>query len=488
MLRRMRLGFIWAGRKIAVRAARSRIASAAVKGLVPIHRRQALFLEGTLSQVRNRSGDHALFWAAAANAYPEDPAILRMQIHSALRAGDPAGAAAALDRLIGSGKTRLEDARFVVGLTNIDLCAGLATRIRSRIRRFLASLRGLPDCRLAAIRLSRHIFAYFPRKDGSLDQRAGTRILHMLDRSPVAREPKRILHRVLACEQLLARLYPGSLFETDISSAQRNAFVKLVRTRMQERRPFSFVRLGDGEAACLPYEPRLSAFAAHDARDRERIWWGRPLDRRLRSRIYPRLARSIFDADCIGIPTFPRFLRELRLTREDTLETSLTGRGLRSVLYCAENWEKLRSPELGRPIFTSCHLHQDLQLWNCYRELLDGAREVGLVSCHRGLPDCMCDQFGLHVAKHILVPSDCVTGPFMTSDSRDPVLPSILDAIIEELDNFSPGRLVLVGAGLLGKLIVAEARRRGGIALDLGSIFDHWLGLKTRSYLDLNTA
>ena len=49
-------------------------------------------------------------------------------------------------------------------------------------------------------------------------------------------------------------------------------------------------------------------------------------------------------------------------------------------------------------------------------------------------------------------------------------------------------RLVLVGAGLLGKLLVSEARARGGIALDIGSIFDHWLGFRTRSYLDLNAA
>jgi len=42
-----------------------------------------------------------------------------------------------------------------------------------------------------------------------------------------------------------------------------------------------------------------------------------------------------------------------------------------------------------------------------------------------------------------------------------------------------------VGAGYAGKIIIDEARQRGGIALDLGSIFDHWLGLHTRSYQDL---
>jgi hypothetical protein len=45
--------------------------------------------------------------------------------------------------------------------------------------------------------------------------------------------------------------------------------------------------------------------------------------------------------------------------------------------------------------------------------------------------------------------------------------------------------MVLIGAGYAGKVIVDEARRRGGVALDLGSIFDGWLGHHTRSYQDL---
>ena len=95
MLRRLRIGAVRAGRKLAVRVARSRIASVAAKVFASINRRRGLLLEGTLSQLRDRSNDHALFWVGAADAYPDDPAILRMQLHSALRAGDAATADAA---------------------------------------------------------------------------------------------------------------------------------------------------------------------------------------------------------------------------------------------------------------------------------------------------------------------------------------------------------------------------------------------------------
>src|SRR5690348_10594600 len=67
MLRIRRIGAGRSGRKLAVRLARSRIASVAAKIFVSIHRRRGLLLEGTLSQLRDRTNDHALFWVGAAN-------------------------------------------------------------------------------------------------------------------------------------------------------------------------------------------------------------------------------------------------------------------------------------------------------------------------------------------------------------------------------------------------------------------------------------
>jgi len=45
-----------------------------------------------------------------------------------------------------------------------------------------------------------------------------------------------------------------------------------------------------------------------------------------------------------------------------------------------------------------------------------------------------------------------------------------------------PGVLFLVGAGVLGKVYCDSARQAGAVAVDIGSVFDGWAGLKTRSY------
>jgi hypothetical protein len=259
-----------------------------------------------------------------------------------------------------------------------------------------------------------------------------------------------------------------------------------VRTHLSEHKPFSFVRIGDGDAACLPYEPRLAPHASADAKDRETIWWGAPLRDEVRARLAPRIARAMWDADCIGIPTTARFLRELRLHENDPLERGLTGRGLRSILYCTERFGDLRTPGLPTPIFTSCHLHHELAQWNCYARLFEGVKDVVLISCHPGLADWFESHYKVEISGNLVLPPDNVSAPRLRrriAETRP--LPEILDEVIESMGDLPKGRLVLVGAGYPGKLLVAVARERGGIALDLGSTFDYWLGLNTRSYLDI---
>jgi hypothetical protein len=478
-------------RRISHWAIRRGIAAKLIYPLSWLGGRRGLHVRGWLAGVTHRHVDHTDFWREAAKLYPTSGIFIRNLVHAALRAGRFAEAESGLTALIESHKTILADCRFVIGLTFVDLRAGNANRVRRRVRSFLAGFRKAPSYRLIALRMSRIIFAHFSRKTanaggGLHSERAA--FLRMLARSGAQSEPKKVLLRAAACEAQLERAFSGCLFDTDISAAQCRAFVSLARNRLFLRQPFAFVRAGDGEAACLPYEPGLASHAKADARERERIWWGKPLTQALRARIAPAVARAIWDADCIGIPTIARFLRELRLDRADSLEHSLTGRGLRSLLYCSERFSDLRSPGLPNPIFTSCHLHQDLAIWNCYEELLDGVRDVVFMSCHAELADLARERFGVRVAASLVLPADKVSGPFVAGAASESTnLPEMLDSVIERIGDLPRGRLVLIGAGYPGKLLVSIARERGGIALDLGSIFDYWLGLRTRSYLDLDS-
>lgn len=486
-LLRLDIELVRAVRKMARGVIRLGLAGPVARAWLLFDRRRGIRFHGWLASVTQRHQDHTDFWDRASKQYPADENFQRNKVHAALRAGRIAEAESALMHLIASRKARLSDSRFVVGLCNVDARRGTSVQARLRMRRFLVALQGRRDYRLAAVRLSRTIFAHFPRQAARFDAAIlRKRFLTMLERSAACSEPAKLLRRAVDVEQMLEDRY-HCLLHTDVLPQQRQEFVSMVRGRLFAREAFSFVRIGDGEAACLPYEPGLARHALADAKDRERIWWGRPMDGLVRARFAPRIARAIWDADCIGIPTSARFLREVNLQKEDTLEHSLTGRGLRSVLHCLERVPQLRSAQCAAPSFVSCHLHQDLALWNCYGALLDSIGEIVLISCHPGLGDWVRRAFGVTIAGSIVLPPDRVSAPLLrrhSGESRS--LPEILPAVLDQMGDLPRGRLVLVGAGYPGKLLVSEARNRGGVALDVGSIFDYWLGLNTRSYLDLD--
>jgi len=477
-------------RAVAIRAIDSKFADPIAGSLIFFNRRRAFHLRGRLAGIRYRNADHTDFWAAAEKAYPMDPEFTRNKIHAALRSGRVAEAEAGLDLLVKSRAARAIDCNFVIGLAHFDQRAGNIAGVRKRIRCFLASLKGTRDYRTAAVRLGRVIFAHFPRRPRHGAGESGDyrrRLLSMIARSQICGAPADLLRRAALCEAKLESSARLCLFDTDISVDQCRAFVSLVRGKLAAGQPFSFVRIGDGDAACLPYEPALSALALMDAMDRERIWWGTPLKSDVRARLSPLIARAMWDADCIGVPTIARFVRQLHLQQNDALELSLTGRGLRSVLYCAERFETLRSRGLAPPAFTSCHLHQDMARRDCYGELLDGVGEIVLISCHPGLADWVQTQFGTKIAGNIVLPPDRVSGPLLRRRIADRrTLPEMLGEVVDMMGEQLRHKLVLVGAGYPGKWLVAVARERGGVALDLGSVFDYWLGLPTRSYLDMS--
>jgi hypothetical protein len=62
------------------------------------------------------------------------------------------------------------------------------------------------------------------------------------------------------------------------------------------------------------------------------------------------------------------------------------------------------------------------------------------------------------------------------------IYPRILAQVREAA---SPGTLVLVGAGIIGKFLAGEAREGGAVAIDVGSMLDYMAGSKTRSVADL---
>lgn len=56
---------------------------------------------------------------------------------------------------------------------------------------------------------------------------------------------------------------------------------------------------------------------------------------------------------------------------------------------------------------------------------------------------------------------------------REAHYPRVFVRILESIENcIGPGQLVLVSAGILGKIYCDAIRQRGGVAVDIGSVID----------------
>jgi tetratricopeptide (TPR) repeat protein len=446
----------------------------------------ALRLRGQVLAKQNPFQDHTAFWDAASAQLPDNADLTRKLVHAALWARRFEDAEAAFRRLLARHFLTAGDSDFVVGFSHACLERGENSRARALIRAFMRAMRGRKDYRAAALRLARVVLACFPRQPGAAVtiSRNESRFLRMVQNAKLGSGAADPLVKVTAAETAFRQSRANCLLDTDIDAECCRGFVRRVREHLAKKQPFSLIRLGDGEANAFQESTSLAAQLKSDAGEREIVWWGRTLAPEVRTNLANQVREAVLDADALGFPTREWFLRDVRLDSGAPLSATKSGRGLLSVIEALES--QCRAGLLPDKVLVSAHLPQDLQRWKLYGELLDGAGEVVLVSCHRALPEAMEKLFELRIVHQVLVPpGDSMREMEHRTLTEDEVPPNLVNRALAELGDWPQERLVLVGAGYAGKVIVGEAKRRGGIALDLGSIFDHWMGAHTRSYQDL---
>ena len=433
----------------------------------------AIRLEGNLLQAKLPEAGHSVFWKESHQRFPQTPTFLRRYVQASLRDGKKDEAVKALDTLFATQPLQQNDTNYVIGL--INLLGDDAAAVRGLVRDFLKRFRGTADYRRIALRLSRIVFRYFPKRDRRYPATARTR--GMLRHTPADPNAARFVES--ACD--LFDRYKTSVFDTDISRCEAQDFVTWVRERLRSGTPASFIRVGDAESNALTYADDIARYASGDAAEREIVWWGRAIDESARAMLAAKVLDAMREADVLGIPTLERIMRDLRLERREFLGNTRAGRGIRTVMRALEEGGALAGKRVE---MTSAHIQHDLGEWNLYGDLFDGLNDVVAVSCHAGLGDAFRKRFNAAIVQNIVVPPRHASlASFGMTEMGPKILPEVLDETIAQLSADLSGRLVIVGAGYAGKVIVQEAKKRGAVALDLGSVLDYWIGASTRSYL-----
>lgn len=266
-----------------------------------------------------------------------------------------------------------------------------------------------------------------------------------------------------------------------------NEVSSLISESLNTANPLSLIRLGDGEGLLLSISDKspeidINYLATHLGSN------GVILQNLLH--LNKRLIESIKNADVIGVRddivdvTFePKnfslppsdFLEIFRKSfRLREVEKSLDYHGSRRIAYLHNNLGDLDLKENIQ--FCSAWFQYDYHNSGEIFNVIRSHERIGVISCRPQLPALLEEMFGVSVEfyeipdMHRNLPDDAIIPDYLEQ------LESVLRRQLVEF----PGMLYLVGGGLYGKLYCQLIKSQGGVALDLGSLFDAWLGIPSR--------
>lgn len=285
----------------------------------------------------------------------------------------------------------------------------------------------------------------------------------------------------------LATRFPDLHGDPLNSAADALAVASRVARAIDAREPLSLVRLGDGEGMMLPWRSDLEPRRAADLAGVRNTWWGAaepPAD--AWAKLGGELVEAIRGADIVGISDAVHLARTIlgSVSEDGGREINSDARGRIGVLHQAAG---RAAPPDGRPLLdpaqmlTSAHIHQALAWWELWEMVVGRAGTVDLVTCHPGLGDAVAARFGVAIGTVHLVPAERRFAARFGADRAQAHFPDAFEALRPALAATPPGRVVLVAAGVLGKIYCHWAKEAGGIGLDIGAAADHWLGHRTRT-------
>lgn len=234
---------------------------------------------------------------------------------------------------------------------------------------------------------------------------------------------------------------------------------------MKNSTPFSFIRLGDGEALVLRFPDHCTR---EDVDFILEFWFGEYRHNLTDQDIIiirDLLIKSIKNADMIGIPS------------EKQKRDSKKG----------INWsfiEKFLEENIDttNKIICSHEIHLWIQNNNYYKKLFYN-QNCNVISC-RDVVDGMKIHFGAAEVSQIFIPEEVKYSSNKELVSKH--FPDFFFDLVDDLKNISRGKQFFVGAGVLGKIYVDVIKSSGGRAADLGSAFDSWVNWDRRGSVKSN--
>ena len=254
---------------------------------------------------------------------------------------------------------------------------------------------------------------------------------------------------------------------------KRERFTARIVNALEQKRPYSVIRLGDGEGRLLGYDDVFSPsevlsqvlyyqfgpLSMHMQRDVDRDWVNAAA-----LELRHMLVQACESADEIGLPVFDYF----RPLDQDTHTIGMAAYAQALFFGLSKTARTPTEDRIGTSVFQQLALSRDF-----FATTLQAAERVVLIG-----PWDLCDELSSRLGQpnisHLEVPHHH-TWADEEGFGQYPFLHHHVEKRIAQLGDLR-GVLVLIGAGIYGKHYVRLAKQQGGVALDVGSVFDAWRG------------
>lgn len=291
-------------------------------------------------------------------------------------------------------------------------------------------------------------------------------------RDDEALSPETIYRRLFVDDAtVLAAGARCAFFEPDGTKAAP-AIVARVKRALEHGEPLSLVRVGNGEgnAISLIEEPRSRAL--FEGFDFEFVSQnGLSIGAEEAVPFSKEVVEAIRSADIQGY--------RIHRVDEDALVRRCLARSASSPAYGityarAFFYRQLREQQAQETWFTNAWIH--FELIPQIDTLFESASRVLIITGRHELEGKFRARLGSRLRRFVRVP---VQGyiPQSRADSHFAAFEAMRALIRREAD---AGTLLLIGAGLFGKVYCREGRDRGAVAIDMGSAFDLLAGVATR--------
>lgn len=256
----------------------------------------------------------------------------------------------------------------------------------------------------------------------------------------------------------------------------KDDLTKRIVKALAEKSGFSFIRLGDGEGAFIKISDEDEAsypdLYRHSRINRSNVWFNGEIDIATSNftRSALELVIPIACADVVGVPP-------IEWMKYDYQICSVTGM---SSLVNALRW--IGQPHVDTGQYLTKHsVHLDFYRTGHLTKILKTQSRVGVISCHAQVSEALKQAFGFEDVEFYKIPGEKLHAHLLGANAVEGQhFPSRYHEVMTALRRPLEGKLFLVAGGLLGKFYCDQIKRSGGVALDIGSLIDGWMGINSR--------